>query len=90
MMEVADILALMEKQVAVLKPDEDWPNLSSTPVTSVLTSSFEIMEFVMNVEDELELEDDIDLDALAPKLAQNITFETLAIEVKKFIDNLNA
>ncbi|MGA1199141.1 MAG: hypothetical protein ACO36I_21825 [Candidatus Latescibacterota bacterium] len=89
-MEVADILALMEKQVAVLKPDEDWPNLSSTPVTSVLTSSFEIMEFVMNVEDELELEDDIDLDALAPKLAQNITFETLAIEVKKFIDNLNA
>lgn len=89
-MDVADILALMEKQVAVLKPDEDLPDLSSTPVTNVLTSSFEIMEFVMNVEDELELDDDIDLDALAPKLAQNITFEKLANEVKKFIDNLDS
>lgn len=89
-MDVSDILALMEKQVVALKPDADLPDLPSTPVTDILTSSFEIMEFVMNVEDELELEDDIDLDTLAPKLAQHITFEELAQEVKDFIDNLDS
>ena len=86
----ADILALMKKQVTLLKPDEDWSDLSSKSVTDVLTTSVDMVEFVMNLEDDLELEEEIDLEALAPKFAQNITFEGLAKEVEKFLENLSS
>lgn len=84
----ADILALMQKQVVALKPDESWDNLADVVVTDVLTTSFDVMEFVMNLEDDLELEEDIDLEALAPKFAQNMTFGELVKEVEAFLGGL--
>ncbi|MFT5370335.1 MAG: hypothetical protein ACI8V2_005317 [Candidatus Latescibacterota bacterium] len=81
----ADILDLMKKQVASLKPDENWGDVSHVSVTEVLKTSFDVMEFVMNLEEDLDLKEDIDLEALAPKFAQNITFEELAVEVEKYL-----
>ena len=85
----ADILSLMQKQVVSLKPNEKWDNLADVVVTDVLTTSFDVMEFVMNLEEDLELEDEIDLETLAPKFAQNMTFEELAKEVELFLGALN-
>jgi acyl carrier protein len=81
----ADILDLMKKQVALLKPDENWGDVSHVSVAEVLKTSFDVMEFVMNLEEELGLKEDIDLEVLAPKFAQNITFEELAVEVEKYL-----
>ena len=85
MMGEAEILALMKKHVDSLETDQDWGDLSSVSVTDVLTTSLDVMDLVMSLEEDLGLAEQIDLEALAPKFAQNTTFQELAKEVEKYL-----
>jgi hypothetical protein len=85
-MDKAIIFQFIEGYIKKAKPDTDVSNLEHVPVESVLTSSIDVIEFVMHLEDVLELEEEIDLETLGPKFAQKITFAKLADEMVVYLE----
>src|SRR5262245_5722393 len=67
-MDADKIMALMQKFFAEKKTSESMENLSAQPVTSLLTDSLDVVDFLMFLEDELHLKTEIDLQQLGPGL----------------------
>jgi acyl carrier protein len=59
-------------------------DLETQKVTDVLASSLDVVEFVMELEERLGLDEELDINQLAPKLA-TLTFQELAKEVEQFL-----
>lgn len=85
-MDEKTVLQMMKDYITSAHPDENLDNLASLPVPSVLKSSFDMVEFVMHLEDKLELEEEIELEELGSKLARDITFGQLAQEVVEYME----
>jgi hypothetical protein len=63
--------------------------LAQTPVASVFRASIDIVDFIMYMEESLELTEEINLERLGPKFAQEqTTFAELAAEIKRYLETL--
>lgn len=78
-MDRASVLEIIIAYIKKTHPELDA--IQDQSVSNVLTTSFDVIEFLMHLEDELQLDEEIDLEALGPKFAQRMTFSELANEV---------
>jgi acyl carrier protein len=83
-MDAEKIMGLMQKFFSEKKPGESMENLSAQPVTSLLTDSLDVVDFLMFLEDELQLKTEIDLTQFGPSL-MNRNFGELAGEIAKWL-----
>src|SRR5262245_29133622 len=83
-MDADKIMSLMQKFFAEKKPSESMEDLSARPVTSLLTDSLDVVDFLMFLEDELQLKTEIDLTQFGPSL-MNRNFGELAVEISRWL-----
>lgn len=85
-MDTTQILDVMKQYVELRKPDLHVQHIAGMPVTDVLKSSIDIVDFVLYLEEALGLEEDVvDLDRLGPRITERITFEALVVEVLQYV-----
>ena len=87
-MDEKQILELTRNYIETNMQDVDLENLEEKPVQEVFQASIDIVDFIMEMEEKFELEEEINLEKLGPRFADNITFAELATEVKKYLDEL--
>ncbi len=86
-MDADQIMALMQKYFSEKKSLASVENLGAQPVTSLLTDSLDVVDFLMFLEDELQLKTEIDLTQFGPSL-MNRNFGELAGEISRWlVDN---
>ena len=83
-MDADRIMALMQKFFSEKKSVESVENLPTQPVTSLLTDSLDVVDFLMFLEDELQLKTEIDLTQFGPSL-MNRNFGELAAEISRWL-----
>ena len=83
-MDADKIMGLMHKFFSEKKSAEAIENLSAQPVTSLLTDSLDVVDFLMFLEDELQLKTEIDLTQFGPSL-MNRNFGELAGEISRWL-----
>ena len=83
-MDAEKIMALMRKFFSEKKSVESVENLQSQPVTALLSDSLDVVDFLMFLEDELQLKTEIDLTQFGPSL-MNRNFGELAGEIAKWL-----
>jgi len=84
-MDSSDILDVMKTYVKRFNPDINLDELENQPVSSVLITSFDAIEFAMHLEDELGLGDEaLNIEELAPKF-EKLNFSELADEISQFL-----
>ena len=65
--------------------------LAQTRVTSVFQASIDIVDFIMYMEEALVLTEQINMEKLGPKFAnQELTFADLAQEIQHYIEEMKA
>jgi len=84
-MDADQIMALIKKYFTEKKSVESVDNLPTQPVTSLLTDSLDVVDFLMFVEEELQLKTEIDLTQFGPSL-MNRNFGELAGEIAKWLE----
>lgn len=85
-MNAERILQAMKKYIEMQRPDIDTQEVAGIEAAQVLTSSVVVIDFVLYLEEELELEEEsLDLDRLGPRITEKITFEALAEEILPYI-----
>ncbi len=81
------VLQAMTSYVVENTSETEAGSIANLKVIDVLVSSFEVLEFVMELEENLELDDDIlDIAELAPKFAK-LTFAQLADEIAQHLNH---
>ncbi len=83
-MDADKIMALMQKYFSEKRSLDAVENLHTQPVTSLLMDSLDVVDFLMFLEDELQLKTEIDLTQFGPSL-MNRNFGELAEEVAKWL-----
>lgn len=85
-MNQQEILALMRQWVAENDIEFETDDLENEPVANVITSSLDLVEFTLDLEESIDLQGDgFDLEALAPKFA-TLTFFELAGEIERLVN----
>ena len=86
-MDAGQVLTVFRKFVKERDLDIPPEALPERPVGEVLEASMDLVEFVMFLEQELDLEDEIDLQEIGPRMAAGeMTFAELAAEVANFLE----
>lgn len=83
-MDAEKIMALMLKFFSEKKSGETIENLPAQPVTALLTDSLDVVDFLMFLEEELQLKTEIDLTQFGPSL-MNRNFGELAGEISRWL-----
>ena len=83
-MDADKIMALMQRFFSEKKSLGSVENLRAQPVTSLLSDSLDVVDFLMFLEDELQLKTEIDLTQFGPSL-MNRNFGELAGEIARWL-----
>jgi hypothetical protein len=84
-LDQAKIMDVAKSYFSAQKPREDFGDLETRVVTEVLSSSLDAIEFLMHLEEALEVEE-MDLEVLGPVFGRQITFEELAQVVADYLE----